>query len=171
MFSILQNVKFADELHWSEVSMAIIHGGGIRSSIDEKAGNGSISLEDILTVFPFQNTIDLIEIKGKHLREAFEFSAKGYDPKGFHLAGKFLQVSGIRVVYDMRRPEGNRVKTLTARCSKCRVPKYEPMEDETVYKVALLTYTATGGDGYTMIQNNRINYHISGNASSVNYGH
>lgn len=51
-------------------------------------------MADILTVFPFENTIDLIEIKGKHLRAAFEFSAEDYDPKGFHLAGKFLQMSG-----------------------------------------------------------------------------
>lgn len=142
--------------------MAIIHGGGVRSSIDEKTQKGRITLEDILTVFPFQNTVDLIEIKGKHLREAFEFSVEGYDPKGFHLAGKFLQVSGIQVVYDIRRPSGQRVKELKVRCVKCRVPKYEPIEDEAVYKLALPTYTATGGDGYKMIQNNLINYHRSG---------
>jgi 2',3'-cyclic-nucleotide 2'-phosphodiesterase (5'-nucleotidase family) len=51
-------------------------------------------MDDILTVLPFQNTIDLIEIKGEHLRESFEFAVQGYDPKGHHLAGKFLQVSG-----------------------------------------------------------------------------
>ncbi len=54
-----------------------------------------------MTVIPFQNTVDLIEIQGKYLREAFEFCVMGYDPTAHHLAGKFLQVSGTYYNYGL----------------------------------------------------------------------
>lgn len=59
---------------------------------------GTITFENVLTVLPFQNTVDLIEIKGKFLRQAFEFSVENYDPNGLHLPGKFLQVSGKKIL-------------------------------------------------------------------------
>lgn len=57
--------------------MALMNSGGIRGSIDEIAKSGSISMEDILQVLPFQNTVDMIEIKGEHLLEAFEYAVQG----------------------------------------------------------------------------------------------
>jgi 5'-nucleotidase len=60
-----------------------------------------VTLEDVMTVIPFQNTVDLIEIQGKYLREAFEFCVMGYDPTAHHLAGKFLQVSGTYYNYGL----------------------------------------------------------------------
>jgi len=111
--------------------MAVINGGGIRSSIDETNNNGhyifclllytfyypfflvhlvlccdltqknfilktigDVTIEDVLTALPFQNTIDLVELKGKDIVAMFEHSVTNFDPKGHHLAGKFLQVSG-----------------------------------------------------------------------------
>lgn len=59
---------------------------------------GIITMEDVMTVLPFQNTVDLIEIAGKFLRQAFEFSVEDYDPSGLHIAGKFLQVSGRKML-------------------------------------------------------------------------
>ncbi|XP_021964441.1 snake venom 5'-nucleotidase [Folsomia candida] len=156
------NLKFSDSLYWSDVTMAIMNGGGVRASIDEESKNGSISMDDILTVLPFSNTIDLIEIQGNHLREAFEFSVQDYDPKGFHLAGKFLQVSGMRVVYDITQPNGKRVKKLLVRCKECRVPKYVPLDDDTIYKVAVPSYIATGGDGFAIIKENALSHHLQG---------
>ena len=46
-----------------------------------------------MTAVPFQNTIDIIEIKGMHLKEAFEHSVANYDE--INLFGGFLQVSGM----------------------------------------------------------------------------
>ena len=45
-----------------------------------------------MTVFPFGDTADVIEIKGEHLIEAFEFGVSKWNPKS--PAGRFLQVSG-----------------------------------------------------------------------------
>ena len=66
------------------------------------------------------------------------------------------------MVYDITKPDGERVKKLEVLCKKCRVPKYEPLNNTEVYKVAVPTYLAVGGDGYDVIKNNKINHHLSG---------
>ena len=47
---------------------------------------------DLATVWPFGNTIDLVELYGRTLRSMFEHSVSGYNPVDSH--GKFLQVAG-----------------------------------------------------------------------------
>lgn len=49
-------------------------------------------MEDVLTVIPFRNTIDIIEIRGNNLIQVFERSVSNYDSE--QLDGAFLQVSG-----------------------------------------------------------------------------
>ncbi|CAL8073312.1 unnamed protein product [Orchesella dallaii] len=159
---VFMNLKFADDLYWSDVTMAIMNSGGIRGSIDETANGGSINMEDILQVLPFQNTVDMIEIKGADLRDAFEFAVDGYDPKGYRLAGKFLQVSGIKVIYDISKPNGSRVRSLKVLCKACREPMYVPLNDTEIYKVAVPTYIATGGDGFTILRDRAVAHHLSG---------
>ena len=56
---------------------------------------GEITYGDMLSVLPFSNEIDLFKIKGKDLREAFEYSAGLLAPNGELLdddGGAFLQV-------------------------------------------------------------------------------
>lgn len=59
---------------------------------------------------------------------------------------------GIQVEFDLSRPVGQRVVTLALLCTTCRVPKYEPLELGKVYKLALTSYMVGGGDGFTMIE-------------------
>lgn len=51
-------------------------------------------MEDVLAVAPFQNTIDIVELKGVHVKEMFEQSVRKYDHTGMSAPGGFLQVSG-----------------------------------------------------------------------------
>ena len=51
-------------------------------------------MEDVLAVAPFQNTIDIVELRGRHVKEMFEHSVRKYDPTGMSAPGGFLQVSG-----------------------------------------------------------------------------
>jgi 2',3'-cyclic-nucleotide 2'-phosphodiesterase (5'-nucleotidase family) len=37
-----------------------------------------------------------------------------------------------------------------------------PLDDNAVYKVAVPTYVATGGDGFAIIKKNRLAHHLSG---------
>ena len=91
---MMQNAKYPDDMHWARTGLAVLNGGGIRASIDELAANGSISMEDVLTVAPFQNAIDIVELRGQHVKEMFEHSVSVYDPEGLDPSGRFLQVSG-----------------------------------------------------------------------------
>ncbi|CAJ1077730.1 '-nucleotidase [Xyrichtys novacula] len=142
------NIKFSDGVQWNHVSACIFNGGGVRTSIDERTRNGSITMEDLLSVLPFGGTFDVVQLKGSTLRKAFEHSVRRYGQS----TGEFLQVSGIHVEFDLSKPPGNRVKSLDILCTKCRVPKYEAVDDEMIYKVVLTSYMVTGGDGFSMIK-------------------
>nr|XP_002738790.2 PREDICTED: 5'-nucleotidase-like [Saccoglossus kowalevskii] len=54
--------------------------------------SGNITYGDLLNVMLYTETIDIVEIHGRYLREAFENSVSRYD--GESLVGRFLQVSG-----------------------------------------------------------------------------
>lgn len=156
------NAKYPDDMKWGHTSLAVLNGGGIRASIDERASNGSLTMEDILSVAPFQNTIDIVELRGRHVKMMFEHSVARYDPQGLDPPGGFLQVSGFVVVYDVNLPSGSRVVRLQARCQQCRVPELADVRDEEVYRIAMPSFLAMGGDGYSVIRDNKINHHLTG---------
>ena len=53
---------------------------------------GEVTVGDLLNVQPFGNTLDLVEIEGRYIREALEHSVSGLDPDVQD--GKFLQMTG-----------------------------------------------------------------------------
>lgn len=144
------------EKGWNFVAIALWNSGGIRASIDERINGGNITLEDVLAVAPFGNTMDVVALKGKHLREVLEHSVRDYDPYAIDPPGSLLQVSGLRLTYNMSQPIGSRLIEAYARCADCRVPQFLPLEDEHVYEVVMNTYMAKGGDGFDVIQKNAI---------------
>jgi len=46
----------------------------------------------VLTILPFGNVIDMVKLRGLHVRQAFENSVAKYDP--VDKPGAFLQASG-----------------------------------------------------------------------------
>ncbi|XP_044026072.1 5'-nucleotidase [Siniperca chuatsi] len=148
------NIRFSDDAQWNHVSACMLNGGGVRASVDERTRNGSITMEDLISVLPFGGTFDLVQLKGSTLRKAFEHSVRRYGQS----SGEFLQVSGFHAEFDLAKPPGQRVKSLRILCTKCQVPHYEPVEDDTVYKVALPSYMVTGGDGFSMIRNETLKH-------------
>ncbi|XP_071597502.1 5'-nucleotidase isoform X1 [Heliangelus exortis] len=151
---LYENVGYPDKKSWNHVSMCILNGGGIRSPIDEQSTNGSITLEDLLSVLPFGGRFDLVRIRGSTLKEAFEHSVRRYGSG----SGELLQVGGIHVVYDLSRAPGSRVVTLEVLCTACRVPAYVPLQMDEIYNVTLPSYMLFGGDGYHMLQNKNLGY-------------
>ncbi|XP_036269797.1 5'-nucleotidase [Pipistrellus kuhlii] len=141
------NIRHLDKTSWNHVSMCILNGGGIRSPISEE-NNGTITWEKLNSVLPFGGTFDLVQLKGSTLRKAFEHSVHRYGKS----SGEFLQVGGIHVVYDLSRKPGDRVVKLDVLCTRCRVPSYEPLRTDEVYKVILPSFLANGGDGYQMLK-------------------
>lgn len=163
-------VNTAPEGAWTRAAIGIINSGGIRTSIEETRPGGSITYGDLKAANPFSNTIDIIELQGKHLLEVLELSVsrsfaqyrgngrhkRDIENKEFNGQG-FLQFSGIKVKFDLRKPVHNRVVDVAIRCAECRIPEYEPVDPEKWYGVSIISFLVTGGDGYSVITDNHRN--------------
>ncbi|KAJ8356081.1 hypothetical protein SKAU_G00188750 [Synaphobranchus kaupii] len=161
------NIKYPDEVQWNHVSSCIMNSGGIRSPIDERSRNGvwalsrsgtapssSVTMEDLISVLPFGGTYDLVQLNGSTLLKVFEHSVRRYGGG----TGEFLQVSGILVKLDVSKPPGERVASLSLLCTQCRVPRYEPLVANKTYKLVLPSYLVDGGDGYSMIRDEKLKH-------------
>ncbi|XP_033112625.1 snake venom 5'-nucleotidase-like [Anneissia japonica] len=156
---VAMNLVEPDELRWSRVGIALWNGGGIRQSVPV----GRITIGDLNMVLPFGNTVDIVEIKGKYIREALEFSVYKYGTD--NLGGEFLQMTGLHVTYDVTKQPGSRVVDVEAVCTECTVPEYKPLVDDEIYNIIVSDYIANGGDGYSMISDNKLSY-VTGNLDS-----
>jgi 2',3'-cyclic-nucleotide 2'-phosphodiesterase (5'-nucleotidase family) len=110
--------------------IALINSGGIRASVDK----GDITYGDILSTFPFGNTIYKADISGDTLKKIMNYSLS---KKG---DGAFLQVSGLKVEY-------------TEKDGKIEINSLEVndenVESDKMYSVAIPSFVAQGGDGYS----------------------
>nr|XP_054933079.1 snake venom 5'-nucleotidase-like isoform X4 [Dermacentor andersoni] len=119
----------------------------INSSIPE----ASVTMGDILSALPFGQTIVVATMNGKSLKKMMEYSMSTYNVSS--PAGSFLQVSGMKVVFDMTRPAMQRLVLLEILCTRCYVPIYETVRDEAVYNIATTDFLAKGGDGFDACTN------------------
>ncbi|XP_030557815.1 protein 5NUC-like [Drosophila novamexicana] len=134
--------------YWTDASIAIHQGGGIRSSIEWKS-DGIITQSDLLAVLSFDNDLYVTRISGKTLRNALENSAAA---RYKHSDGAFLQVSGIHVVYNPDMPEGNRVASVQVRCASCTVPTYSSLNETSYYNVIVPQFILNGGLGFILVE-------------------
>jgi 2',3'-cyclic-nucleotide 2'-phosphodiesterase (5'-nucleotidase family) len=114
---------------------AITNGGGIRSNKVYAAGT-NLTRRDILSELPFGNTTVLIELKGQNIKDALENGVSLLEDR----AGRFPQVSGLRLVVDSKAPAGSRIVSVEV--------NGEPLEVTRTYKVASNNFLLAGGDGY-----------------------
>ena len=110
---------------------------------------------DVTKAMPWSNTVDVVRIPGKALKEALEHSVAEYDIHSDDPTGKFLQISGLSVKFDVRRPVGERVVTATLASS-------DPIIDQVAYDVAVPSFLVKGGDGYNMIKDNLVEHRNTG---------
>ncbi|XP_058825829.1 apyrase-like [Topomyia yanbarensis] len=135
---------------WTYASIGITNDGGIRTSLQ----SGPLTYDDIVTAVPYENTIDTFDLEGRYLWEALEYSASR------HSSADVLQVSGLRVVYNISKPVGRRVVSVDVRCRVCRVPRYEPLDMNKPYRLAVAEWIGNGGNGYSMFSDHRTNLRI-----------
>lgn len=137
----------ADGMVWKmkqffpETTIALQNGGGIRASIDE----GEITMGEIRTVLPFDNTLVAITLTGQELYEALENSVSQYPEHD----GRFLQVSGVKFKFDPNQPAGQRVWHVEVLNQE---GEYVPLDLEASYTVATNSFTAQGGDFYDSLK-------------------
>ncbi|XP_062324812.1 5'-nucleotidase-like isoform X2 [Osmerus eperlanus] len=66
--------------------------------------------------------------------------------------------NGIHVEFDLSQPSGDRVTSLSLRCTQCRVPTYEPLDLNRDYKLVMPSYIVDGGDGFSMIKEEKLKH-------------
>jgi 5'-nucleotidase/UDP-sugar diphosphatase len=117
--------------------VALVNGGGIRGNAVTPAG--TLTRGDVLKILPFANKIVKLEVTGDVLRAALENGVSQHEKT----AGRFPQVSGIRYVFDPKKPAGSRLVSVTV--------GGKPLDPAARYSVATFEFLMGGGDGYTML--------------------
>ncbi|MGR3581427.1 MAG: bifunctional metallophosphatase/5'-nucleotidase, partial [Sagittula sp.] len=116
------------------IEVAIANGGGLRASIDA----GEVTMGEVLTVLPFQNTLSTFQVTGATLVEALENGVSQMEDGG----GRFPQVAGISFTVDPSAEPGSRISEVMV--------GGEPIDPEKTYGVVSNNYVRNGGDGYKM---------------------
>ena len=130
--------------------VAFSNGGGIRSDIPA----GQITYRDALNVFPFGNSVCMVEATGRQIRDALEMGVRNLPEE----TGGFQQVSGMSFTVDTSIPsgveldeKGNFVRVNGSYRVQDLMIGGKPVDLSAVYKVASHNYMLlSGGDGMTM---------------------
>jgi 5'-nucleotidase / UDP-sugar diphosphatase len=107
---------------------AFMNAYGIRADLPR----GELTLEQVYTMLPFENTIVAVDLAGERILEALE--------RGATLESGMLQVSGLSLRVDLSKPAGSRV-------SDVRMGG-EPLRPGKRYRVAVNDFLAAGGDRF-----------------------
>jgi 5'-nucleotidase/UDP-sugar diphosphatase len=128
------------------VTIAVQNGGGIRASIDA----GKVTMGEVLTVLPFQNTLATFQLTGKDLKASIEAGLSEIEEG----KGKFPQVAGLKYSFDKSvAPNEGRLKTLEVMEGGAWIP----VDEAKTYTIATNNFVRAGGDGYTLFAENAQN--------------
>ncbi len=116
------------------IEIAIQNGGGLRASID----SGEVTMGEVLTVLPFQNTLSTFQVTGATMVAALENGVSQME----EVKGRFPQVAGMSYTVDPSAEVGSRISDVMVGGA--------PIDLEKVYGVVSNNYVRGGGDGYKM---------------------
>ncbi|MGG5462570.1 multifunctional 2',3'-cyclic-nucleotide 2'-phosphodiesterase/3'-nucleotidase/5'-nucleotidase [Clostridium sp. B9] len=114
----------------ANADVAITNGGGIRAPLEK----GPVTVGDMYTILPFDNTIVTMDVKGSDLVQALEH---GIMPKDFGWG----QHAGVKFWYNPKAEAGHRITSV-------RLPDGSKLDPNKYYKLAVNDFMASGGDGY-----------------------
>jgi 5'-nucleotidase len=138
------------------ITIAIQNGGGLRSSIDE----GDVTMGEVYTVLPFQNTLATFQLNGADIVTALENGASQYD----EIAGRFAQVSGLKYTVDPAADVDARISDVMVQADG----EWAPIDPAATYGVTTNNYMRGGGDGYaTFAQNGQNAYDFGPDLAEV----
>lgn len=107
------------------VDFAVTNFGGIRTSMP----NGDVRLYDIFSIFPFENALVLLTLKGSSVKDLFDSFARRY----------VEVIGGARVVF-----ENKQVKELTI--------NGQPFDENKEYHLVTLDFLLDGGDNIAALK-------------------
>ena len=118
------------------IDVAIANSGGVRASIDA----GDVTMGEVLTVLPFQNTLSTFRVSGATLVEALENGVSQIE----EVAGRFPQVAGMTFTVDPSAEVGSRISDVMIAGA--------PVDPAKMYGAVSNNYVRNGGDGYKMFR-------------------
>ena len=133
------------------IDVALMSSGGIRADIDA----GEVTMGEVLTVLPFQNTLSTFQISGETLLAALENAASQHEDG----AGRFLQVSGMTYAIDLSMEPGSRISDVMI--------GGEALDMGKTYGVASNNFVRNGGDGFSMFRDAQNAYDFGPDVAEV----
>ncbi len=122
------------------VSIALTNGGGLRASLEA----GTVTVGDVLTVLPFQNTLVTMQVPGAALVVALEHGVNAIEEG----AGRFPQIAGMRFRLDTSvAPDAGRVSEVEVATEG----GWQALDPDGIYGIVTNNFMARGGDGYAML--------------------
>lgn len=134
-----------DRVKGQGVTIALQNGGGLRASIDA----GPVSMGEVLTVLPFQNTLATFNLTGAGVVAALENGVSQLEEG----AGRFLQVSGLSYAFDPKAPAGARVSEVMVADGE----DFAPIDPAATYTLVTNDFVRKGGDGFAVLRDDSTN--------------
>ncbi len=134
-----------DRVKGQGIAIAIANGGGLRASIDA----GDVTMGEVLTVLPFQNTLSTFQLKGADVKAALENGVSQVTEGG----GRFPQVAGLKFSFDKAKPAGERVTDIQVRDGN----SWKSLDAKATYGVVSNNFLRSGGDGYKIFATAAVN--------------
>jgi 5'-nucleotidase len=122
-------------------TIALQNSGGIRASLDA----GEVTLGEIMTILPFQNTLSTFKVTGQQLLTAIENGVSEVEDN----AGRFPQVSGMRYTFDLAKPANE------GRVTSIEIDEdgsWKPLDLNKIYGMVSNNFIRGGGDGYKVFR-------------------
>jgi 5'-nucleotidase / UDP-sugar diphosphatase len=138
------------------VTIAIQNGGGLRASIDA----GPVTMGEVLTVLPFQNTLSTFTVTGADIVAALENGVSDLE----NGAGRFTQVAGLKYTFDPAAAAGSRVSDVMVLVGG---DAWAPIDVAAEYNVVSNNYVRGGGDGFEMFVNAKNAYDFGPDLADV----
>ena len=110
--------------------IAFLNSGAIRADLNA----GRVTLEQLINVYPFPDTLSIVELTGAEIRKLIEYSLT--------LPYGIGQISGLKIEFDSSKPAMQRL-----------IEVYVgdlALIDSKTYTIATSKYLAKGGDGYSI---------------------
>ncbi|NDR59707.1 bifunctional metallophosphatase/5'-nucleotidase [Aliiruegeria sabulilitoris] len=121
------------------VTIALANSGGLRASIDA----GEVTMGEVLTVLPFQNTLSTFEVSGQTVIDALENGVSQVE----EIKGRFPQVAGLKFTWDPTvAPNEGRIQEVLVMDGG----DWAPIDPAATYYMVSNNFIRGGGDGYSM---------------------
>ncbi|XP_075157170.1 5'-nucleotidase-related protein-like isoform X1 [Haematobia irritans] len=133
-----------------DLAICLVLGRSIKAPLRK----GEIKYADVVATYPFAYNLTVYNIPGDKLMAALEFSVSSMDlSKDVKNSSTFLQVSGLRVKYDLKLPPHKRIVDMKAACRNCLTSKiYQNIKATAKYRIVTSKFLQHGGEDFTMLR-------------------